>query len=180
VRSVHLLINILFRKFVQNFNGKLSIEFPMQYPLSTFLFKRFINNIFDKCKRYSMVTERKKCCSVLFVDDTAFFWPLKKSSLKNLLNTTHDWGIKNEITFDISKCNTFVKLKNFLPSRHYENPTFNIDMDHLQSTNHCIYLGIPFNKSLGLEPIIAKMNSKINYTVYSFFFFFFFFFFFDF
>ena len=42
-------------------------------------------------------------------------------------------------------------------------------MNYIPSTNQYTYLGIPFNESLDLKPIIAKMNSKINYTVNSFF-----------
>ena len=44
-----------------------------------------------------------------------------------------------------------------------------IGMYRLPSTNQYTYLGIPFNESLNLEPIITKMDSKINYTVNSFF-----------
>jgi hypothetical protein len=62
-----------------------------------------------------------------------------KSSIKFFffLNKTHDWGgIKNEITFGISKCAKFaVKPKNFIPSRRYENPTFKLGMNHLPNTN---------------------------------------------
>jgi hypothetical protein len=36
---------------------------------------------------------------------------------------------------------------------------------HLPNTNQYIYLEIFFNKSLDLEPIITKMNSKINYAI---------------
>jgi len=38
-------------------------------------------------------------------------------------------------------------------------------MNHLPGINQYKYLGIPFNKSLDLELITAKMNSKINYMV---------------
>ena len=41
-------------------------------------------------------------------------------------------------------------------------------MNRLLSTNQYTYLGIPFNESLDLEPIIVKMNDKINYTNNSF------------
>ena len=158
-----------------NFNGKLSKEFPIHRgvrqgcPLSPILFNIFINDIFDKCKSYGVITEKKKCCGGLFADDIVLLAPTK-SSLKNLLNIAHDWGIKNEMTFGINKCATLVvKPKNFIPSRHYENPTFRLGMNYIPSTNQYTYLGIPFNESLDLKPIIAKMNSKINYTVNSFF-----------
>jgi len=36
------------------------------------------------------------------------------------------------MTFEISKCATLVvKLNNFIPSRHYENSTFNLRMNNL-------------------------------------------------
>ena len=37
----------------------------------------------------------------LFADDIVLLAPTK-SSLKNLLNIAHDWGIKNEMTFGIN------------------------------------------------------------------------------
>jgi len=42
-------------------------------------------------------------------------------------------------------------------------------MSHPPSTNQYTYLEIPFNESSDLEPIIIKMNNKINYTVNPFF-----------
>jgi len=44
---------------------------------------------------------------------------------------------------------------NFIPSRHYKNPTFNFGMNHLPSTNQYTYFGISFNESLDLESIIT-------------------------
>jgi len=73
-----------------------------------------------------VITEKKMCCGGLFADDIVLLAPTK-SSLKNLLNIAHDWGIKNGMTFGINKCATLVvKPKNFIPSRHYENPTFRL------------------------------------------------------
>jgi hypothetical protein len=74
------------------------------------------------------------------------------------------------MTFEISKFASHVaKSMNFVPLTHNENLTFKLDMNHLSSTNQYTYLGIPFDESLDLEPIIAKMNSKKKYTVNSFF-----------
>jgi hypothetical protein len=69
--------------------------------------------MFDKCKRYGVIIERKKkCCGCVFVDDIVLLNP-KKSSL----NKVHDWGVKNEIIFGISYCPTLVaKLKNLISS----------------------------------------------------------------
>ena len=51
--------------------------------------------------------------------------------------------------FGISKCiMLIIKLKNFLYSRHYNNPIFNLVMYHLPNNNQYIFLRIPFNESL--------------------------------
>ena len=49
------------------------------------------------------------------------------------------------------------------------NPTFKLGINHLLSTNQYVNIGTPFNELLDLKRIIAKMNSKINYTVNYFF-----------
>jgi len=106
---LQFVINLyLTLKAHANFNSKLSKEFPIHrgvrqgYPLSPILFNLFINCIFEKCKRYGVITERKECCSDLFVDDIVLLTP-SKSSLKNLLEKAHNWSIKNKMTFGISK-----------------------------------------------------------------------------
>jgi len=76
------------------------------------------------------------------------------------------WGIKNEMTFGINKCATLVvKPMKFSPPRNYTDPTFYLGIHPLPKTNQYTYLGIPFDDSLELSPIIAKMNSKINLVV---------------
>jgi len=110
-------------------------------------------------------TERKKGCGRLFVDNIILM-DSTKSSLKNFLNKAHDCGIKNEMTFGISIYTILVvRPKNFIPSRHYENHTFNLGMNHLPSNKLYTY----FNESLNLEVIIAKMKNKLNNTVNFFF-----------
>jgi len=82
-------------------------NFPIYYgvfqecPLSLIIFNIFINIIFDKCKRYGVINERKKCWGSLFADDIVMLAPVK-SSLKNLLHKAHDWGFKNDIIFGIN------------------------------------------------------------------------------
>jgi len=66
-----------------------------------------------------MITERKKCCGSLFANDIILLVPIE-SFLKNLLNKTHNWGIKNKMIFEVSKCVIFVvKPKNIIPSGRY-------------------------------------------------------------
>jgi len=75
------------------------------------------------------------------------------------------------MTFRISKYTTFVvkpkKLDTF--KALCENPTFKLEMNDPPNAKQYTYLRVTFNKSLDLEPIIAKMNGKKNYTINSFF-----------
>jgi len=56
-------------------NSCLSEEFPINRgvrqgcPLSPILFNIFINDILDKCRRYGIIVERKKCGGGLFAED---------------------------------------------------------------------------------------------------------------
>jgi len=105
----------------------------------------------------------------LFADDIVLLTPIR-SSLKNLLSKAHDWFIKNKMTFCISKCASLViKTQKFISLGHYENPTFKLDMKHLHGTKQYTCLEKFFSELLDLEPIITKMNIKINYMVNSFF-----------
>jgi len=64
---------------------------------------------------------------------TLFCWfLLNPLSLKNLLSNPYNrGGVINEMSFGISNCITLVvKSKNFIPSKHYENPTFKFGMSH--------------------------------------------------
>jgi len=62
-------------------NGCLSEEFPINRgvrqgcPLLPILINIFINDILDKCRRYGVIVERKKCCGGLFADDIVLIAP---------------------------------------------------------------------------------------------------------
>ncbi|KAG4097563.1 hypothetical protein H8356DRAFT_1363289 [Neocallimastix lanati (nom. inval.)] len=73
------------------------------YP--TFMINASVHSIFNKYKRYGVITKRKKFCGS-FANDTCCYWPHTKFSLKNLLKT-------------------------FIPSRHHENSTFKLVMNHI-------------------------------------------------
>ena len=64
----------------------------MDIPYHLFLFNIFINDIFDKCKKYGVITERKQKKNVVeaYLLMTLFCWFLLKSSLKKLLIKTYD------------------------------------------------------------------------------------------
>jgi len=138
-------------------------------PLSPILFNIFINDILDKCRRYGVIVERKKCCGGLFADDIVLIAPGKKS-LRKSLNKVHEWAIKNEMTFGINKCATLVvKPLHFKNQDGYVDPTFHLGINPIPKTTQYTYLGIPFNESLSLQPIISILNSKLNFTLNSYF-----------
>ena len=93
--------------------GCLSEEFPIHRgvrqgcPLSPILFNIFINDVLDKCRRFGVIVEGKKCCGGLFADDIVLIAP-GKPSLRSILNKVHNWALKNEMTFGINKCATMV------------------------------------------------------------------------
>jgi len=69
--------------------------------------------------------------------------------------------------FGISKCVTLVfKEKNFIPSRHYKNLPFKLDMNNLPTINQYINIYILEYPSMNhwiKSLLFTKMNSKINY-----------------
>jgi len=123
----------------------------------------------DNCRRYGVIVERKKCCGGLFVDDIILIAPGKKS-LRKSLNKVHEWAIKNEMTFGINKCATLVvKSLHFKNQDGHVDPTFHLGFNLIPKITQYTYLGIPFNESLALQPIISNLNSKLNFTLNSYF-----------
>ena len=156
-------------------NGCLSEEFPINRgvrqgcPLSPILFNIFINDVLDKCRQYGVIVEGIKCCGGLFADDIVLIAP-GKISLRKILNKVHEWAIKNEMTFGINKCATLVvKPLHFRNQDSYVDPTFYLGIHPIPKTSQYTYLGIPFNESLSLDPIISNLNSKLNLTLNSYF-----------
>jgi len=73
------------------------------------------------------------------------------------------------MSFGINKCATMViKPLNFVSYPGYEEPTFHLGMYSIPKASVYIYLGIPFNNDLSLEPIITYMNTKIRKSLFSF------------
>ena len=74
------------------------------------------------------------------------------------------------MTFGINKCATLVvKPLTFTNPDNYIDPTFHLGINPIPKTNQYTYLGIPFNESLSLKPITSNLNSKLNYTLNSYF-----------
>ena len=158
-----------------NVNGQLSYEFPIHRgvrqgcPLSPILFNIFINDILNNCDKYGVNITGRRCCGGLFADDVVLIAP-SKPSLRILLNKVHEWGIRNEMTFGINKCATMViKPLNFISPSNLVDPTFYLGFHPLPKASQYTYLGIPFDESLELKPIVSMLNSKINYKVNSYF-----------
>ena len=73
------------------------------------------------------------------------------------------------MSFGINKCATMIiKPLNFVSYPCYEEPIFYLGMYSIPKTSVYIYLGIPFNNDLSLEPIITYMNTKIRKSLFSF------------
>jgi len=109
----------------------------------------------DKCRRYGVIVERKKCCGGLFADDIVLIAPGKKS-LRKSLNKVHEWAIKNEMTFGINKCATLVvKPLHFKNQDGYVDPTFHLGINPIPKITQYTYLGISFNESLSLQRSIS-------------------------
>jgi len=59
-----------------------------------------------------------------------------------------------------------VKPLNFNSPPNLVDPTFYHGFHPLPKTSQTTYLGIPFDESLALKPIVSMLNSKINYRHY--------------
>ena len=173
---LHFLKNpYLTSKICAYVNCQLSYEFPIHRgvqqgcPLSPILFNIFINDILNNCDKYGVNISRKRCCGGLFADDVVFIAP-SKPCLRILLNKVHEWDIRNEMTFGINKCATMVvKPLNFISPPNLVDPTFYLGLHPLPKTSQYIYLGVPFDESLELKPIVSMLNRKINHKVNSYF-----------
>ena len=156
-------------------NGDLSNEFPIHRgvrqgcPLSPILFNLFINDVLDGCEKYGINLNGTRCCGGLFADDIVIVAP-SRNAMKKILNRVYSWSIKNEMTFGINKCATMVvKPLNFIRTNNYQDPTFYLGIHTIPKTTCYTYLGIPFDESLSLDPVISNLNCKMNNTLYSYF-----------
>ena len=134
-------------------------------PLSPILFNLFINDIFNKCEKYGVSIEHKRCCRVLFADDIVLIAPSPKN-LQKMPSLVFQWANVNEMSFGINKCVTIVvKPINFNKPPRYEDPTFY--MYSIPKVTCYTYLGIPFDENLSLKTILSNMYKKVNNSLYS-------------
>ncbi|KAG4108123.1 hypothetical protein H8356DRAFT_1620603, partial [Neocallimastix lanati (nom. inval.)] len=66
------------------------------------------------------------------------------------------------MNFGINKCATMVIL-----FQNKRDPTFYLAGQPIPITKCYTYLGIPFDKSLSLKPIIKLLNSKVTKALFS-------------
>ena len=84
----------------------------------------------------------------------------------NLLKRVNNWAKNNKMEFGINKCATMVIRPNTPDNRNKGEPTFYIAGQPIPTTNCYTYLGIPFDKSLSLDPIVKSMNNKVRKALY--------------
>jgi len=135
-------------------------------PLSPILFNLFINDIFKDCEDFGVPLGDTKCCGGLFADDVVLCAP-SRSYLKKLLKRVNEWAIHNKMTFGINKCATMVVRPDSPQSRSKQDPTFYLAGQPIPKTSRYTYLGIPFDKSLSLDPIVNSLNNKVLFALSS-------------
>ena len=135
-------------------------------PLSPILFNLFINDIFNGCDDLGVPLGNSTCCGGLFADDIVLCAP-SRTKLKKLLKKVNDWAIFNKMTFGINKCATMVVRPDTPLFQNKRDPTFYLAGQPIPITNCYTYLGIPFDKSLSLKPIIKLLNTKVLKSLYS-------------
>ena len=135
-------------------------------PLSPILFNLFINDIFNGCNELGVPIDGNLCCGGLFADDIVLCAPTR-TNLKKMLKMVNKWAMYNKMTFGINKCATMVVRPDSPQNRYRRDPTFYLAGQPLPITDCYTYLGIPFDKSLSLKPIIKNLNNKVRKALFS-------------
>ena len=71
------------------------------------------------------------------------------------------------MTFGINKCATMVVRPDSPRNRYRRDPTFYLAGQSLSFTDCYIYMGIPFDETLSLKPIIKCLNNKVRKALFS-------------
>ena len=135
-------------------------------PLSPILFNLFINDIFNDCKELGVEVGNEFCCGGLFADDIVLCAPSRKN-LKKLLKCVNKWAINNNMFFGINKCATMVVRPNTPIHQGRRDPTFYLGKDEIPKVKCYTYLGIPFDNTLSLKPIIDSMKNKVMKALFN-------------
>ena len=135
-------------------------------PLSPILFNLFINDIFNSCNELGVHIDNNKCCGGLFADDIALCAPTR-ANLKKMLKKVNNWAKYNKMNFGINKCATMVIRPDSPLFKYKKDPTFYLAGQPIPISDCYTYLGIPFDKTLSLLPVIKLLNNKVMKALFS-------------
>jgi len=169
-------------QFIKNLylTSKVSVKIDDQYsesfnimkgdrqgcPISPILFNLFINDIFNDFSEFGIPLDESRCCGGLFADDIVLCAP-SRTKLKKMLKKVNEWAQFNMMNFGINKCATMVIQLDTPLFQNKRDPTFHLAGQPIPITKCYTYLGIPFDKSLSLNPIIKLYNSKVTKALFS-------------
>jgi len=131
-------------------------------PLSLILFNLFINDIFNDFSELGIPL----CCGRLFANNIVLC-AQSRTKLKKMLKKVNEWSKFNMMNFRINKCATMVNRPDTPLFHNKKDPTFHLSGQPIPITKCYTYLGIPFDKSLSLNPIIKLLNSKVTKALFS-------------
>jgi len=84
-----------------------------------------------------------------------------------MLKKVNEWAKFNMMNFGINKCATMVIRPDIPLFQYKKDPTVYLAGQPIPITKFYTYLGIPFDKSLSLNPIIKLLNSKVTKALFS-------------
>ncbi|OUM64430.1 hypothetical protein PIROE2DRAFT_8819 [Piromyces sp. E2] len=116
-------------------------------PLSPILFNFFINDVFKDCENFGVKIGKEYCCGGLFADDIVL-------------------SIDNNMTFGIDKCVSMVVRPNTPLHQGRRDPTFYLGNKKILKITCYTYLGIPFDNTSSLKPVIDSMKNKVRKAYY--------------
>jgi exonuclease III len=121
-------------------------------PLSPLLFNLFINDMFDELAG-GVPVGRSRVLGGMFADDVAL---VSSGEVEHqvMLNGVFEWARRNGMEFSISKCGSM--------TIGAENVKFTLGSAEIPSVDSYLYLGIPFDKSLEIEPGIRLKVGKVK------------------
>ena len=153
-------------QYLESFNIMKGVK--QGYALSPILFNLFINDIFNDFSELGIPLSESKCCGGLFADDIVLCAPSRnKSKEKKMLKMVNEWAKFNMMKFGINKCATMVIRSDTPLFQNKRDPSFYLAGQPIPITKCYTYLGIQFDKSLSLKPIIKLLNSKVTKALFS-------------